>query len=131
MSGPAALTVLVLDDEAGVRNSLRRFLGIYGYNAVEAESIEQANDVLAREHVDAVILDVRLPGERTGLDVLGTLRTQASLGTIPVLVLTGGTLTEQEEAFVAARRGHVFLKPEGLDTLLQFLDQLTGRDRAH
>lgn len=131
MASPAPLTVLVLDDEAGVRDSLRRFLSKYGYSALEAATVEQATDVLAREHVDAVILDVRLPGELTGLDVLEALRRQPSLGRIPVLVLTGRTLTESEERMITSRRAHLFYKPEGLDTLLRFLDQLTGRDHTN
>lgn len=128
---PGPLTVLVVDDEAGVRDTLRRFLGNHGYTTVEAENADRATEVLGRERVDAVILDVRLPGARSGLDVLDVLRMDPSHGEIPVLVLTGGTLTEAEERLVASKRAHLFHKPEGLDTLITFLDQLTGRDQTH
>ena len=126
-----ALSVLVVDDEAGVRYSLRRFLNIYGYHSFEAENIERATEVLDRERVDAVILDVRLPNKQNGLDVLNQLRTERSLSHIPVLVLTGGTLSDAEERLITSRRAHLFRKPEGLDTLVKFLDQLTGRDQTH
>jgi DNA-binding response OmpR family regulator len=128
-ASPGPLTVLVLDDEATVRDSLRRFLKIYGYDSVEAESVEQATAALSRRRIDAVILDVRLPGARTGLDVLDALR-ERSPRDIPVLVLTGRSLTEAEERRITSRRGHLFHKPEGLDTLVKFLDQLTGRDQT-
>ena len=79
--------------------------------------------------VFAVILDVRLPGGHTGLDVLRPLRGRPELADIPVLVMTGGVIDEDEERMIARYRAHLFYKPEGFDTLLSFLDQLTGRDR--
>ena len=79
--------------------------------------------------VFAVILDVRLPGGHTGLDVLGPLRRRPELADIPVLVMTGGIVSDEEERLITRHRAHLFYKPEGFDTLLSFLDQLAGRDR--
>jgi two-component system KDP operon response regulator KdpE len=122
-------TVLVLDDEPLVRRTMQRFLAVYGYSAVEAESFEQALEILRTTKVFAVILDVRLPGPHTGLDVLGPLRERSEFADIPVLVMTGGVVDEQEERLIARHRAHLFFKPEGFNALLSFLDQLTGRDR--
>ena len=47
----------------------------------------------------------------------------------PVLILTGATLSAAEEALITRNRGFLFYKPEGFDTLVRFLDVLTGRDR--
>lgn len=121
--------VLVLDDDPGIRRTMRRFLGAYGYSTVEAATFEQAIAVVRSGHVFAVILDVRLPGGHTGLDVLGPLRSRPELADIPVLVMTGGIASDEEERLITRHRAHLFYKPEGFDTLLSFLDQLTGRDR--
>jgi CheY-like chemotaxis protein len=121
--------VLVLDDDAGIRRTMRRFLELYGYSTVEATTFEQALEVVHTRNVFAVILDVRLPGGHTGLDVLRPLRSRPELADIPVLVMTGGVVDEDEERMIARYRAHLFYKPEGFDTLLSFLDQLTGRDR--
>lgn len=129
--GPQPLTVLVLDDEASIRDSLRRFLQLYGYVCVEADTVDAAVRVLESRRIDAVILDVRLPDQQSGLDVLAPLRSRAEFERVPVLILTGGVLTDKEEALITRQRAHIFYKPEGFDTLLNFLDQLTGRDRAH
>lgn len=130
MSGtPPRPTVLVLDDEPLVRRAMRRFLEVYGYGAVEAATFEEALNLLATTPVFAVILDVRLPGKHTGLDVLSLLRERKELANIPVLVMTGGVVDEDEERLIARHRAHLFYKPEGFDTLLAFLDQITGRDR--
>jgi CheY-like chemotaxis protein len=129
---PAAMpTVLVLDDEPSVRETGRRFLQAWGYGCVEAESIEHALEMLRTTSVDAAILDIRLPGPRSGLDLLTAFRQRAELSEIPVLIMTGSVLSHAEEAAITKQRGYLFYKPEGFSTIVNFLDQLTGRDRSH
>jgi CheY-like chemotaxis protein len=130
-SVPSLPTVLVLDDEATVRDVGRRFLEAFGYGCVEADSIERAVEILRTTPVTAAILDVRLPGRLTGLDLLTLFRQQAELSQIPVLIMTGGVLSDAEEASIARQRGFLFYKPEGFDTIVNFLDRITGRDRSH
>ena len=124
-------TVLVMDDEPIVRETVRRFLLACGYGCIEADSIERALEILRTTRVDAAILDVRLPGPRSGLDVLAAFRQEAGLSKIPVFIMTGGVLTDDEEAAITKQRGFLFYKPEGFDTIVNFLDRLTGRDRSH
>ena len=92
--------------------------------------MREAIDVLRSTRIGAVILDVRLP-DGSGLDVLQRLREQPELQSIPAIILTGGVLTEDEELMVARHRAHLFYKPEGFDSIVAFLDQLTGRDQPH
>jgi CheY-like chemotaxis protein len=125
------LNVLILDDEPVVRSTLRRFLDLYGYNTIETESVDQAVEAVAREQIHALILDVRLGAGPTGLDVLKALRARPELATVPVLILTGAVLSDKEEASITRHHAFLFQKPEGFDTLISFLDQLTGRDRPH
>jgi len=125
------LTVLVLDDEPTARDLLTRFLAAHGYQSIEAGTMSEAIDVMRITHIGAVILDVRLPGDGSGLDVLQRLREQPELRSIPAIILTGGILTEDEERMVDRHRAHLFYKPEGFESLVGFLDQLTGRDQPH
>jgi CheY-like chemotaxis protein len=129
MPPPAGPSVVVLDDEPVARDLLRRFLTKYGYQAVETATAEEAIAALRRGPVDAVILDVRLPEALTGLDVLRMLRREAPLATVPVIILTGSVLSDEEELEVTRQRGFLFAKPESLDVLIKFLDQLLGRDQ--
>ncbi|WP_029460393.1 response regulator [Solidesulfovibrio alcoholivorans] len=57
------LTILVVDDEETIRDSLQIFLEHKGWNVVTAASAEQAMEVLARQHCDGAIMDIRLPGQ--------------------------------------------------------------------
>lgn len=56
-------TILVVDDEETIRDSLQLFLEVKGWNVVTAASAEQALEVLARNRCDAAIVDIRLPGQ--------------------------------------------------------------------
>jgi len=54
--------VLILDDEVNIRQSLVFYFEDHEWNTVCAESSEQALEILKTEAVDAVIVDIRLPG---------------------------------------------------------------------
>jgi len=129
---PAApLTVLVLDDEESVRRGLARFLERNGYRSLQAATVAEAESHLQQTPIGAVIFDVRLPGNASGIDLLNELRSRKEFETIPAIILTGGTLSEAEERKILRCRGHLFYKPEGFSTLVGFLKQLTGHDQPH
>jgi DNA-binding NtrC family response regulator len=122
-------TVLVLDDDIGVRTSMEQLLKVYGYGAVTVATLDEAQDVLKSTSVQALILDVALQGDGTGLDLLRTIRTLKEFDKAPILIFTGGVLSDADEALITRHRAFLFYKPEGFDTLVNFLDTLTGRDR--
>ena len=78
--------------------------------------------------MDAVILDVRLP-QGSGLDVLASIRQHPKLMHLPVLVLTGVSLTDEEEDRIRRHRAYVFYKPEGIEAITEKLDRLLGHGR--
>ncbi|MCS7314966.1 MAG: sigma-54 dependent transcriptional regulator [Bryobacterales bacterium] len=77
--------VLVAEDEPQARRALCALLEDEGYRVVAVADGRQAADVLAREPLDAAILDIRMP-EKDGLAVLEELRRQPSPP--PVLIMT-------------------------------------------
>jgi NtrC-family two-component system response regulator AlgB len=66
------MDVLLIDDEASLRRTLRTALESMGHVAVEASGGEQALRLLQKQHFDLAILDLRL-GREAGLDVLPEL----------------------------------------------------------
>ena len=128
---PTSLTVLVLDDDPGIRDSMARLLRAYDYDPVTAENLDEAALVIQDRTVHAMILDVRLGDGRTGLDLLRTIRGRREFAAAPILILTGAVLSDAEEAFITSMRAYLFHKPEGFHTLLRFLDTLTDRDQSH
>src|SRR5438093_12784961 len=53
-------TVLIVDDEAGLRRVLERFLERHGYRVLSAGTAESAYEMLATEEADALLLDIQL-----------------------------------------------------------------------
>ena len=92
--------ILIIDDEEGIRFSLRGILEDDGHDVMEAESGEQGLELLGSHVPDMVFLDIWLPG-MDGLAVLDTIsRDHAGL---PVIMISGhGTI---ETAVKALKRG--------------------------
>ena len=106
------MTILVVDDEQGIRDVLADILGDEGYQVLTAEDGLVALGLLEREVVDCMLLDVWLPG-RGGLEVLSEVRT--AYPRIPVVMISGhGTI---DVAVKAVKHGAFdFLeKPLSLD----------------
>lgn len=122
--------VLVLNNERSIRKALGSFLKCHGCCALEVSSAEEAQQLADTGPLDAFILDVRLPGKHSGIDLLAELRRRSTLARTPAIVLTE-ELREDEKAAVTLHHAHLFYKPEGLPTLVRFLKQLMGRDQPN
>jgi DNA-binding NtrC family response regulator len=78
-------TILIADDDTALREALTEAVRDLGYGALEASTGEIALSVVEQQTINAVILDLRMPGI-DGLEVLRQLRTRAE--PLPVAVLT-------------------------------------------
>ncbi|SEF15744.1 response regulator [Jiangella alba] len=115
--------VLVVDDDAGIRKTLALNLKARGYTADLAGTGEQALQLAARHHPDAVILDLGLPS-MDGLDVVRGIRGWSS---VPIVVLSGrGTEAAKVEALDLGADDYV-TKPFGMDELFARLRAATRR----
>jgi DNA-binding response OmpR family regulator len=79
----ARTRLLVVDDDLSVRSMLREYLEGHGYAVAEAGSGPQMRELIERELPDAVLLDIRLPGE-DGLALARFLREHYDVGIIMV-----------------------------------------------
>ena len=100
MSKPEGFALLVVDDDAAIRRQLRGVLEDEGHRVSEAANAAEGYAAVERERFDAVLLDLRMPGEH-GLDALLRLRERAP-DTAVVIVSGEGTL---ENAVKAGQRG--------------------------
>jgi len=79
--------VLIVDDEAGIRELCRVNLVLAGYEVVEAGDGVKALEAARTEHPDLMFLDVLMPG-MSGWEVLTALRADPATADIPVVMLT-------------------------------------------
>ena len=78
--------ILVIDDEAAIRESLRMILEYEHYQFVGASSGQEGISVVQRDRPDLVLLDIKMPG-MDGVEVLKKLR--AIDDTLPVVMISG------------------------------------------
>ncbi len=119
-------TILLTDDEAGIRRALREVLEFEGYAILEADGAEQAFAVIEREPVDLMMLDVKMQG-KDGLEILAELRDRGV--EFPIIMLSGhGTI---DTAIQSTRLGAFdFLqKPPDLNRLLISVRNALDRNR--
>jgi serine/threonine protein kinase/CheY-like chemotaxis protein len=84
---PAGATLLVVDDNEMNRDMLSRRLEKRGYRVLTADDGQPALDLLEREPVDLVLLDIMMPG-LDGIEVLKTVRAKHSAAELPVIMTT-------------------------------------------
>ena len=89
MNQPNLGTVLVVDDDAVVRETLSRFLTAAGYTVRVVASGREALELLdGSAKLDLLVLDLIMP-EMTGLEIIHALHSNLKWANIPVIVLTG------------------------------------------
>jgi two-component system, OmpR family, response regulator len=85
MNPAAAPHILVVDDEADVRELVAEYLGKHDMRVTATGSGREMFEVFDRESIDLVLLDLKLPGE-DGMQLARALRERA---TVPIVLLTG------------------------------------------
>ena len=76
--------ILICDDEPDIRSALKIYLSGEGYGIFEAENGSQALDIIAKEEISLLLMDVMMP-VMDGITALSTLRKTSN---IPVILLT-------------------------------------------
>src|SRR3989449_1864710 len=88
--------VLVIDDEAAIRDSLKMTLEYEGYEFLGAATGQEGLTIFEREAPDLVLLDVKMPG-MDGIEVLERLRSMSE--SVPIVVISGhGSISTAVEA---------------------------------
>jgi putative two-component system response regulator len=111
-NGP--VTLLVVDDEDSIRNALRKFLTQQGYEVATAATGEEALEVLQRQRVTGILLDVNMPGIN-GVELVP--RIMEIEPTVAILMLTA--VNDATSAALCMQRGafDYLLKPIDLGHL--------------
>jgi DNA-binding NtrC family response regulator len=107
-------TVLVVDDEEGIRQALERFLNRVGYHVVTAANAGEAMMRLAADHPQAMLCDIRMP-ETTGVELLP--KVLAEDHDLAIIMLTA--IDEPRTAIECLKLGayDYLIKPVDLDEL--------------
>jgi CheY-like chemotaxis protein len=102
----SAATVLVVDDEQGMRDTVTEILESVGYQVTTAATGDDALLRLSQQDFDVVVMDIRMPG-RDGISVLREIGGPPP----PVVMMTAYAVEDQLKAAVDAQSFAVVHKP--------------------
>jgi DNA-binding NtrC family response regulator len=122
-------TILVVDDDAGVRDTFAHTLRLEGYDVKTAASAEIGLEELEKSRADAIILDLRMP-MINGLGFLYRLRARDVHRELPVAIITGDhgvgdSLADEVKELGAA----LFFKPLWLEDIVHLARSLLEKSR--
>ncbi len=111
MSGERTRSVLVVDDEAAVCDSLAEFLADFGYECATAASAEEAITRFEPRPFDAVIVDLRLPG-MSGEALIAALHRRRPETAFLIHTGAPGYQPSAELQTIGIGADQVFMKPQ-------------------
>ena len=117
--------ILLVDDEPNIRMVFSADLAEDGHQVIEAETGGEAFDILAREPVDLIVLDIKLKAE-SGLDILQKIVAQYPL--IPV-ILCSAYVSFQDDYTSWLARSYV-VKSTDPKELLQEVRRVLGETKG-
>jgi two-component system OmpR family response regulator len=118
--------VLVLDDDPAIRDLVSQYLIENELRVTAISSGRELTDMMAREAVDLIVLDLRLPGE-DGMQIARRLRDSSS---IPILMLTGKADEADRVMGLELGADDYLTKPFSLRELLARVRALLRRAKA-
>ena len=123
MKRPETKTVLIIEDEADIRNFASRVLELEGYRVLQAADGDEGL-VLARENrIALILLDLRLPGH-DGWVVLAKLKSEAALSAIPVVVFTASAEAAQRDRALSMGAADYLVKPLSAASLRESVSRI-------
>lgn len=119
--------ILVVDDDAQIRQLASKFLREHGYRVTTARDGREMREVLGTAAIDLVVLDIMLPGGN-GLDLCKEIRSRSAL---PVIMLTArGSETDRIVGLEIGADDYI-AKPFNPRELLARINAVLRRARAH
>jgi CheY-like chemotaxis protein len=119
--------ILVIEDEAPIRENLLRFLKFEGYQVTAAENGAAGLDAIRTEPPDLILCDVMMP-KMTGFELMAELKKEPLLSAIPFIFLTASAEKDSIEKGIAMGAMDYVTKPFNLVELATLIRRLLGEN---
>ena len=123
------MNVLIADDDNVMIRLLSTSFRKAGFATYVAFDVVQATQLIRRHRIDAVVLDMQMPGG-SGADVIDRLKLSRKTGDIQILVVSGSVEPDAREKLLARGADDFFPKPPDLERLVALIRSLTATAAA-
>jgi Response regulators consisting of a CheY-like receiver domain and a winged-helix DNA-binding domain len=127
---PGVPLILVIEDNKINQRLVRDIIRIEGWRSVEAETADDALQILRMLEVrgeipDAILLDIRLP-DRSGLCLARELKQSPSWSKVPLIAVTALAMRNDAQRVLDARCDHYLAKPISVTELIETVQNYVG-----
>ncbi len=121
LSDSSIETILIVEDNENENRAVAELLLAHNIKSLSAYSAEEAEQLLAKNKIDCIILDLNLPGMK-GYEWMEKIRSQQPLAQIPIIIYSGKDLSDEEEKKLKRFANTVIIKNEY--SYLRLLDEV-------
>ena len=121
--------ILIVDDNNDWRDLLAKFISLFGYEAIEADSGKESIGKAFEMHPDLILMDIYLP-DITGDKIIARLKANPATRDIPVVITTALLEQTARNHSLHAGAAEILEKPFGIPTLREVLDRHLTTDES-
>lgn len=124
MSSVDGIPIVIVDDDDNGRRMLRRALERRGYIVTEANDGESGIDAIHATNPAAALVDLRMPGRYSGLDVVRLLRADSGTAELPIIIVSASAHSDARILSDEVGASGFVEKPVDFATLYEVLDRV-------
>jgi CheY-like chemotaxis protein len=117
--------VLIVEDDKLNQLTIKRFLGDR-YVALITDSSDKALEILKKEKVDIILMDISIRGKKNGLELTKELKASNEFSHIPVIAISAHAFEEDKQNALASGCNNFLSKPFSKQSLLDMLAMYAG-----
>lgn len=117
--------ILIVEDNTETQLILKIYLRDF-YDVDIVQTASEALKKIKKVTYDLIILDINLPGELDGNDVIRNLKTDPDLKKIPILVVTAYALKGDREKYLSMGANGYIAKPVGKQNIIEIVKELVS-----
>jgi CheY-like chemotaxis protein len=121
--------ILIVEDNNDSRDLLAKFISLFGYDAIEADSGREAISKAFEMHPDLILMDICLP-DIIGDKIIARLKANPATRDIPVIITTALLERTARNHALHAGAAELLEKPFGMPTLREVLDRYLTSDES-
>ena len=122
-AGKRQITILIVEDDQDLRESLAASLGDEGYTVIAAQDADEAIAGVKAHKVDIVFMDICLP-DMNGVEVYKAIKKIRPTAT--TVMMTGFFVQDLVNAAISAGAYDILYKPFSMDDILKMIRKITG-----